>query len=389
MTFSHSRHHLVLRAAQDLLYSVACVLFFFGQVVCAQAENTQGNKTAESSKSTTEFKVDNVTPLRITESHTTIGNRSIENQHVERIGPDGDYQPYSDTETETIQVNPTTTRVIMHTYVWDADRRRNLVQLREEESHSSANGDSHLVRTTSNADANGNLQVKQREVADTKNTSPTTQEVQTTTYTADGTGSFRPYRQTRELQTRTDQSTEVNKTTLQPDGNGNWAIIETGETTTKQDGKTRIIDNRRFSADANGKLSETSRTVSKETENAAGEKAKIVETHSVNVSGVAGDGQLHLVRRESSVQHDNSGGKTTEESIEEADSGNPSSGFRVTSKTREVVQSGPFGKQRTKTLQVRDATGTFHVTAVQTQTIELSPTTQSQPQTLPLVPPKP
>jgi hypothetical protein len=247
-----------------------------------------------------------------------------------------------------------------------------------------------VVRTTSNADANGNLQVKQREVADTRNTSPTTQEVQTTAYTADGTGGFRPYLQTRELQTRgIDQSTEVKKTTLQPDGNGNWAIIEIGETTTKQDGKTRIIDNRRFSADANGKLSETSRTVSKETENAAGEQAKTVETYSVNVSGVAGDGQLHLVRRESSVQHDNSGGKTTEESIEEADSGNPSSGFRVTSKTREVVQSGPLGKQRTKTFQVRDATGTFHVTAVQTQTIELSPATQSQPQTAPSAPPKP
>jgi hypothetical protein len=390
MSLSHSLRPVVLRATQILLYAAVCGFFSFGQVVCAQAQNTQGNETTEYSKSTTELRVDNVSPSRTTETHATIGNRSIDNQQIERTGPDGHYQPYSDIETETVQVNPTTKRVVVRTYLWDADRRRNLVQLREEESHSSANGDSHLVRTTFNADANGNLQVAAREVGETKSTSPTTQEAQTTTYIGDGTGDFRPYLQTREVQSfGTDQSTEIKKTTLQPDGNGKWAIIETDETTTKQEGKTRIIDNRLFRADANGKLSESSRTVSEEIENAIGEQAKRVEMYSANVPGGSGDGNLHLVHRETSVQADNSSEQKTEQLPEEADPGNPSDGLRVTSKTTEVVQSGPLGKQRTKTFQVRNGHGTFDVVGVETQKIELAPATQSKPQTPSSSPPKP
>jgi hypothetical protein len=215
VTFSPSRENLILGTTQTLFCSAACVVLFFGQAVCAQSQNTQGNETTESSKSTTEVKVDNVSPSRTTESHATIGNRQLDSQRVERIGPDGAYQPYSETETETIQVNPATTRVVVRTYFWDFERRRDLARFTEEESHRSANGDSHLVRVTSDMDANGNLKVAVREVADTKNTSPTTQEVQTTTYTADGTGDFRPNLRTHELQTReTDQTTEVKKTTL-------------------------------------------------------------------------------------------------------------------------------------------------------------------------------
>lgn len=384
MSFSRSRRRALLYATQMLLYSAACGFFSFGQVICAEAQSTQANQAPESSRSTTEFKADNVSPLRTTESKATIGNRTLEKQHVERIGPDGAYQPYSDTETETIQVNPTTTRVVVRAYVWDANLRRNLVQLREEESHNLANGDSQLVRTTSHADANGNLQVVLREVADTKTTSATTQEVQTTTYTADGTGSFKPYLRTRELQTRgSDESADVKKETSEPDGNGEWATIETEETTTKQDGSARIIDKKVFRADLNGKVSETSRAITKETENAGGEHTKTVERYSVNVPGAVGDSELHLVRRETSVQHDHSGENITEQSIEETDPGNASSGLRVTSKASEVVQAGPVGKQRTRTFQVRDANGTFKVIGVETQKIELGPATQSQPRTPP------
>ena len=384
MPFFRARHYVLLYVTQTLLYSAACGNFSFGQVICAEAQNTQANNATESSRSTTEFRVDNLSPLRTTESHETRGNRTLENQHVERIGPDGDYQPYSDTETETLQVNPTTTRVFVRTYVWDANRRRNLVQLKEEESHNLADSDSHLVRTISHADANGNLQVMLREVADTKTTSANTQEVQTTTYTADGTGGFKPHLRTRELQARgSDERTVVKKETLEPDGNGTWAIIETEETNIKQDGSTRIIDKQVFRADLSGKVSETSRSITKETENTGGEQAKTVETYSVNIPGAAGDGELHLVRRETSVQHDRSGERITEQSIEEADPGNSSSGLRVTSKTSEVVQAGPGGKQRTRTFQVRDTNGTFKVIGVETQKIEPGPATQSQPRTPP------
>ena len=50
------------------------------------------------------------------ESHSKSGNRSVDKQRVEVLGPDGHYQPDSDTETETIKVNDSTTRTVVRTY---------------------------------------------------------------------------------------------------------------------------------------------------------------------------------------------------------------------------------------------------------------------------------
>lgn len=362
----HLQRRLALCATKFLLYSVTPVVVCLGIAVGTQAQNTPSTNTNESWTATTQSTHDNTAPARTTESHTTFGNRRVDHQHMEVLGPNGDYQPYWDTEKETIEVNPTTTRTVVRTYTWDANRNRKLVQVTEEESRTSTSGDTHLLRTTSNPDGNGNLQIVRREVADTTNASPETQQVQTTTYLADGNGGFTPSLQTRELQKRgADRTVEVNKTTLQPDSNGNWKISAVTEGTIKEEGKTRTSDERVSRADLDGRLSEVSRTVVKQTENAAGEKSNTVDTYSVDVPGATRDTAEHLTRRVTTVEKNSSGEKTTGQLIEEADAGNPSAGVRVTSQTSEVAQSGPSGTQRTKVFQVRDMNGTFNVVAVQ------------------------
>ena len=42
------------------------------------------------------------------ESHVQEGNRSVDKQSVERLGLGGHFEPYQDTETESVQVNSTT-----------------------------------------------------------------------------------------------------------------------------------------------------------------------------------------------------------------------------------------------------------------------------------------
>jgi hypothetical protein len=76
-----------------------------------------------------------------------------------------------------------------------------------------------VVRSTSSSDAYGNLQVMQREVADTRKTSPNTQETKTTVYLLDGNGRLTPFAQTQELQKRgavdiDPQAVEVTKLSL-------------------------------------------------------------------------------------------------------------------------------------------------------------------------------
>src|SRR3954449_13096577 len=54
----------------------------------------------------------NINPTRTMSSHTETGDRTSDSTSVERIGPDGRYIPYSDTEAETVRINETTSRTI-------------------------------------------------------------------------------------------------------------------------------------------------------------------------------------------------------------------------------------------------------------------------------------
>ncbi len=153
---------------------------------------------------------------------------------MEVLGPDGRYQPSFDTETETVQVNDTTTRTVVRTYNWDANGRRKLVEIREQETRTTASGDAQTMRTTSNSDLDGNLFVVLREVEDTRKTSPDAQETKTTVYAADGNGGFTAARQTDEVQQRNaDRGVEVHKTTLRPDANGNLRLDEVSRKTSQ------------------------------------------------------------------------------------------------------------------------------------------------------------
>src|SRR5262249_32538975 len=78
---------------------------FLASAVSAAAQDAQ--KTGDQSwTKTSEQAEQNVTPSRTTESHTKSGNRTVDKQKVEVLGPNGRYQPFLETETETIQVDP-------------------------------------------------------------------------------------------------------------------------------------------------------------------------------------------------------------------------------------------------------------------------------------------
>jgi hypothetical protein len=376
MAPSQRENWVAVSATKLLLQSMTSVILCVGSVVSAQAQDAQPN-TNESRTATTHTSRDNTNPSRTTESHAKSGNRSVDKQSIEVLGPDGEYQPYSDTEKETIHVNATTTRTVVRTYSWDANGQRNLVQVTEEEARSSASGDAQVVRTTSNSDVNGNLQVVQRAVTDMRKTSPDAQETKTTVYLADGDGGLTPSLQTQELQKRSaDHSIEVKKTTLLPDGNGNWAVGEVKENTIKEDGKNRTSEERVSRTDLEGRASEVSRTVGKETETAAGEKSNTVETYSVDVPGVAGDGRLHLNQRVTTVEKKDPASKTTEQQVEQPTPGNPSDGLQVSGKTKYTVRYAASATEQTKTIQARDANGTFNVISVQTEKSDQVPPAQ-------------
>jgi hypothetical protein len=375
-----SEDHFSLAAIRLFVKPLLVVVLGVGPSVVARAQDSQSDKGDESWTTTAESKVENLNPVRTTESHNKSGNRSVDKQRVEVLGPDGHYQPNSDTETETIHENDSTTRTVVRTYTWDGNGRRQLSQITEEDARTTASGNRQVTRTTSSSDVNGNFQVVQREVADTTKSSPETQETKTTLYRADGNGGFTQLRQTHELEkTNPDHSVEVKKTMLIPDGNGNWQVGEVKEQTIKEDGKNRTTEERISRPDVNGKLSELSRTVGQETETAAGEKSRTVDTYSSQLPGSAGNGTLQLNRRVTTIQKKDATGEKTEQQVEEPNLGTPSDGLQARVKTKYVVQYAAAGTQQTKTTEVRDSAGNFSVVSVETQKSDHPPQAPEKP----------
>jgi hypothetical protein len=367
MAFLKFEEHFALAGirflVKPLLVTALCAAPF-----AARAQDSQANKGDESWTTTSESKAENTNPSRTMESHSKSGNTSVDKQRVEVLGPNGHYQPDSDTETETIHVNDSTTRTVVRLYRWDGNGRRQLSQVLEEDARTTASGDQQVTRTTSIADVNGHLQVGQREVANTTKSSPDTLETKTTLYQADGNGSFSKLRQTDEFEKhKTDHSVEVKKTTLVSDGNGGWQVGEVREQTVKEDGANRTTEERISRPDVNGKLSEISRRVGQETENSAGEKNSIVDAYSTQLPGSVGNGTLQLNRRVTTIGKKDSNGENVEQHIEERNLGNPSDGLQVSAKTKYVVQYAASGTQQIKTTQVRDSAGNFRDASVQIQ----------------------
>ena len=131
MAPSQRENRVAVSATNLLLTSMISAILCAGSAVCAEAQDAQPN-TNESWTATTQTSADNASPSRTTESHVKSGNRTVDKQRMEVLGPDGRYQPDSDTEKETIEVNATTTRTVVRTYRWDANGRRYLVQVMDE-----------------------------------------------------------------------------------------------------------------------------------------------------------------------------------------------------------------------------------------------------------------
>jgi len=352
------------------LQSILVTSLCFATAAALQAQDPQQTGADESWTKTKDTAPQYANPARTTESHTKSGNRTVDKQKIEVLGPNGSYQPSTETETETIQVDSATTRTIVRTYQWNPSGQRSLARVAEQESRATSGG-VHSENKISTSDVNGNFQLVRREVADTKTVSPGVEETKNTIYQRDSYGGFSQAAQTKELTTHNaDDSVAVKKTTLLPDGNGGWQVSGVVEKTIKADGKDRTTDERVSVRDMNGNLQQRERTVSKEGETPAGEKTSTVEKYSVFSPGYS-DGSMGLSQRVTTIHKKDATGETTEEQIDEPGYGNPSDGAKPAGRTKYVVKYAAPGTQQptqqTKIVETRDANGNFVVTSTESQ----------------------
>jgi len=308
-----------------------------------------------------------VNSSRTTESWSKKGSRTTDKKSTETIGPDGRFVPYTDTETQTVEVNANTVRTVQRSYARDVNGNRTLVQVTEEEKKTTAGGAQQISRTTSNPDLNGRLQVVQKEVQQIKRLSPTVQESTTTVSMPDVNGALSPSMRVQQRETKTgEHSTAFRKSTLLPDGNGNWQTAEVRAGTTNDSNQGATTEERVLQPGSDGQLAIVQKTVTHDSKGAAGNKST-VETYSNSVPGMASDNGLHLVEKSTTVRRSEaSGQQKTEQKVERPSAGNPSDGLRVTDQVIDIVRPNGNSKQEKVTTLSRDANGNMNVVSVDT-----------------------
>lgn len=292
-------------------------------------------------------------PTRTAETHSQSNGRTVDTTTVQAVGPDGRYVPYSQTEKESVRVDANTIRTVERTYGTGPDGQRVLVQQVQEELRSFPDGAQKMMRTISNPDANGGLQVIRRELVDSKQVSTGVRETDTTVYSANGNGGMSAAVQVHERQTQaSDGSVQFSKSTQLSDGVGHWNLSEVRQGTIKpQPGQASRKEESILRPDADGKFAVVERTVSQQS-SAAGETRAIRETYSTNVPGQAGNEGLQLVQRESTVQRNASGRASTVRQVEGANPGNPGDGLRVTQQAIDIVRPDGRGSAERKSTVV-------------------------------------
>jgi len=369
------------------IVAFGCVLVVIGAYCFCPSvfAQTSDSRTAEeSTKSWTATKSDDLLPqripVRISESHTQDGNRTVDKRSVEIRGTDWHFEPYQDVETETLTVDASTVRTTMRTFAPDVNGRKALVQVTESEKHTLPGGASNIVRVTYNPDVNKRLQPVQREIVDTKRIGKDLEETNTTVMLASVNGGLAPAFKTRELRKRAaNDIVESEKTTLLLDVNGNWQVNEVRQATTRQEGTNLTTEEHVSRLDSEGKLGEVSHVVSQNSESTSREKRSVVETYSIDVPGTTRDGSLHLVERKTSTESSSSTGeRATEQKVEQTNPGDPGSGLRVSVLVDGRTVPGPSGEQSTVTIRARDSNGKFGIVSVDTTKTDRIPTVQIQ-----------
>jgi len=361
--------------AQLLMRSAFRFVLCATMAACVQAQDSKQG-TDESWTATTKSSIPNINPSRTIESHTKSGNRTIDKQRFEVLGINGGYRPFSETETEIVEVDATTNRILVRRYRWDENGRRILTEVLEEDSRTTPSGNTRVERKISSADVNGNLRVVRRETVDTTKISADVEATESAIYLRDSYGGFTQVEQTQVLKTRgADDAVSIKTTTRLPDGNGRWKVTDVTEKLIKDDGTNRTTEERVSRSDLEGRLSQTSRTLEKDRETDTGEIRSTVENYSLYAPGYF-DNRLHLNQRITATRKKDSTGETTEQQIEQPSAGNPSDGPKVTAKTKYVVKYAATGTQKTKTVENRDANGNFKTVLVETQESTQAPHTQ-------------
>ena len=372
--------HRLLQVLLIIAGLCCCAQSSVAQTFAATTTDQPDTSWTTTTNSTSDNLLPTRLPVRIIESHSRKGERTVDKRSVEILGTDGHFEPYQDIEIEKLQVDATTVRTVTRTFSQDVNGKKALVQVTEEEKHILPGDDSNIARVTYNPDINGKLQPVQREIEESKKIGTNSEETKRTVMLTSINGGLAPAFKTREVRKAGDNhSAETEKTTWLPDVNGKWQVSEIRRNIATPEANGRSIEETVSRPDAEGKLTQISRVVSHELENTSGDKRSSMETYSIDVPDTPQDGHLHLVERKTSISRSTSTGEEkTEQKLEQINPGDPNAGLRLSVLVDGKMVPGPAGEEASITIRARDSNGNFGTVSVDMTQSDRTPTIQIQ-----------
>ena len=363
-----------MKAVRKALFAATALLLVL-LVVPALAQDASGQQSDSgqswNSNTSLQDQSGNTNPTRVTQSHRKENGREIDVQTLETQGINGGSQVYGQTETETVKVNATTTRVITRHYVTNTDGEKVVNSVTTEEKRELPDGGESVTRSLSSPDANGNMQVTRREIEKSMQNAPGERTTDTTVLSPGPDGALAPSTKSHEVQKKVQPGTTAyTRSVSLQDGSGNWQVNEIRQGTIEKAGDTETKRENVSRLNADGKMALAEKTVSTET-SSAGEQRKQVQKYSTSMDGVTADpdGQMRLDRQETTVTRTGPDGQQiTNRSVDQRSQAAPDAGLRPTQRVLDITSTGLNGvKQQTETIQSADPNGGMGVVWVDTK----------------------
>ena len=207
-----------------------------------------------------------VAPTRISEKRTESGNKTTVTRTLESPSLDGQYAPIAVCVEETTKIDANTTRRNLKSYGVNGDQK-NLIETVEEQNKKLPNGGEENIRTVLQQDETGRQHVARREIEKVRPAGANSTESNTTVMLPDiNTGNLVPNALIREVRRQQAPGVEqVHRTQMLPNGNGGWQTGEVRDELVRTDANgNRTVEQQVSAPDANGQLSVTERTVTRD-----------------------------------------------------------------------------------------------------------------------------
>lgn len=366
------------------LFPAAMLVIFFvlSLPALAQTGEDQPGDSQQSWDSTTNLQDQSgaANPTRLVQSHKQEEGRTVDVQTLQRQSINGGTEVYGQTETETVKLDATTTRVTTRHYVTNSDGQKVLNGVTVEEKRALPDGGERVVSTVSRPDANGGLQVTQREVQQSVLSAPGVRTINTTVLLPGPDGSLAASTQIHEVQKQIQPGeTAYTKSLSLRDGDGKWQVNEVRQGTLQKSGDTETKQESVSRLNADGQMAVMEKTISKQTK-AEGAQRKEVQKFSTTLGGTTTypDGQMHLDRQVTTVTRTGPGGEqVTAEQVSERSPAAPDEALRPSQRVLDISRTGLDGvQQQTVTIESASPNGGMKVVWVDTgKTVGSAPVT--------------